>query len=153
PLSDDASQSGMRPTPIILASCLATAMLSCAYGPPPRSPFSAPVLTPDATGIVFAAHRGDRCLLYEADITTGAAHLLTGDKDGCEFSPTFSPDGRQLAYMRRSDRGSYAALMLANADGKSGRVLVPDDADNLKPAFVPHSNRLVFLQSGSFGHA
>jgi Tol biopolymer transport system component len=95
---------------------------------------------------------GERCMLYEADIATGVAHPLTGGKDGCEFSPVFSPDGRQLAYMRIREHESHAALLVANADGTNGRVLVPGDADNLAPAFVPRSSHLVLLRSAFFGH-
>ena len=54
--------------------------------------------------------------------------------------------------MRSPQNGYRAALMVANADGSGERTLVPEDEDNLQPAFVAHSKQILFLRSGAFEH-
>jgi Tol biopolymer transport system component len=96
--------------------------------------------------------RGSTCFLYRADIATGVAHRLTHATAACEYFPAFSPDGQHLTFTSAPRRGAHGAVMLANADGTAARPVVPDDADNLAPTFVPHTNQIAFVRSGAFEH-
>jgi Tol biopolymer transport system component len=127
-------------------------LVACRSSHPAQPPISVAVFTPDSAAIVLSLARGEACFLYKADLTTGVMTRVTQAAAGCEFDPTFSADGKRLAYMHSSKIGVRAELVLANADGSGGKVLVPADDDNLQPAFVPDSDKIVFLRSGAFEH-
>jgi Tol biopolymer transport system component len=63
---------------------------------------------------------------------------FSGDPSALYSSPTYSPDGRQLAF----DRGS--SLAIENADGSDLDVLPAQTTDDDEPAFSPRGDRLVF---------
>jgi Tol biopolymer transport system component len=131
----------------------ALTFLACRATQPTQPWLSPAVFAPDGTAIVLSiAGEEGTCFLYKADIATGAMHRLTQATDGCEFDPAFSQDGKQVAFMRASRSGAYAALIVANADGTGPHILVSSEADNLKPVFVPQANRIVFLRSSAFEH-
>lgn len=101
---------------------------------------------------MFSVAKGETCFLFEADITTGVVHRMTDAASGCESDPAFSPDGRQLAFMRAPQPGARAALIIANPNGRDERTLVSGEEDNLEPIFIPESNRILFLRSAAFEH-
>ena len=128
------------------------AFLACRATQPTQPSLSPAIFTPDGSAIVLSVARAGHCFLYRADIASGAMQRLTQAVEGCEFDPTFSQDGGQLAFMNASHAGAHAALVIAKADGTAPHILVSSEADNLKPAFVPGLNRIVFLRSGAFEH-
>ena len=123
---------------------------NCGFLQRAQSPLSRAVFAPDGAAIVFSVAKGKTCFLYKTDVASGATRRLTQAASGCESDPVFSPDGRQLAFMRAPERGMRAALTLAKPDGTSPRTLVSGDEDNLQPVFVPNSNQVLFLRSGAF---
>jgi hypothetical protein len=59
--------------------------------------------------------------IWTIDLSTSARTRLTFDP-GIDFSPIWSPDGRRVAFCRRS--GSQTRLLLKNADGSGNEELV-----------------------------
>jgi len=59
---------------------------------------------------------------------------LAGGPDTCAVQPTFSPDGRLLAYL--SDEGGWSQLWLHDLDSGERRCLCEDEADIGVPAWV-----------------
>jgi len=105
------------------------------------------VFTPDGSAIVFPANWGLRCYLFRVDIATGATRRVTSAQGGCELSPTFSPDGQHLAFLRRTtihDEHSY--VIGANADGTDERILVTDQSYNSLPQFASPLNEVLYLR-------
>ncbi len=136
----------------LLFCLLSFVLLACRSSHPYQPPLSPAIFTPNGSAIVFSVAADDNCFLYQADIASGAVRRVTKATSGCESDPAFSPDGRQLAFMRAPRSGQHAALVIGKPDGTDSRILVPDTDDNLMPAFVPHSNQILFLRSGAFEH-
>jgi Tol biopolymer transport system component len=137
---------------LLLAVILACSLIACRSTHPVEPPLSPAVFTPDGRSIVFSLSHGATCFLYKTEIATGTKRRLTQAAAGCEFDPTFSQDGKRLAFMRAPENGARAALIVANADGTGERIVVPADEDNLNPVFVADSGQVLFLRSAAFEH-
>lgn len=84
------------------------------------------------------------------DLASGQRATLVADA----FSPAFSPDGAQLAYVASDPRTFETSLWLANADGSARRQLVGTAggfADFLAPRFSPDGAQIVFSVAGGPG--
>lgn len=73
---------------------------------------------------------------------SGKQRRLTATAGVEETSPAFSPDGRLIAYVRRS--GEDADIWLMKSDGSEKREVVDSGADDLQPSFFPGGQSLVF---------
>jgi Tol biopolymer transport system component len=71
---------------------------------------------------------------------------LTTSKDA-ESSPTFSPDGRTVAYVAR--RGTESKIELMDADGKNSRRLTKTAGEEFEPCFSPDGAAIAFDSSKS----
>lgn len=142
----------MHDSRFLLFCLLPFALLACRSSRPYQPPLSPAIFTPGGSAIIFSVAREGTCFLYEADIASGAVRRVTKATSGCESDPAFSPDGQQLAFMRASQSGEHAALVIGKPDGTGIRTLVPNTEDNLTPVFVPHSKLILFLRSGAFEH-
>jgi TolB protein len=59
-------------------------------------------------------------------------------------APSWSADGRHLAFARRTDRGDWD-LFVAKADGSDERELVDEGSDEVGPAWSPDGAQLVYV--------
>ncbi len=108
---------------------------------------SDPALSTDGT-LAFVRGRGPvaRIHLRSAD---GTERRLTKSSAGMELWPVFSPDGKELAYVRVTERG--AELRVASADGDSSRTLVTRRSIE-HPVWAPDGSRIAFgSRSGPAG--
>ncbi|MEO1245376.1 MAG: S9 family peptidase [Pseudomonadota bacterium] len=91
--------------------------------------------SPDGKSLVLAANRIDEPLadpleseLWSIDLASGQMTRLT-DRDGPDFAPQFSPDGRSLVYLGYDDQGmGYHNVHVYRLDLASGetRNLTPE---------------------------
>src|SRR5438093_272252 len=101
----------------------------------------APAATPLAAGasgrLAFSAE-GD---VYAVDADgTGLTRLTTDPAD--DFDPTWSPDGRQIAF--RTTRDGNDEIYVMDADGSHQRNLTNDPADDWSPAWSPDGTRIAY---------
>ncbi|MDX6270253.1 MAG: hypothetical protein QOD28_1476 [Acidobacteriota bacterium] len=69
-----------------------------------------------------------------------------------EYSPNFSPDGRQLTYVTWSD-AEKGAVWIANADGREARKITDKPDQYANPAFSPDGRKIAYLKGrGNVNH-
>ncbi len=112
-------------------------------------------VSPDGQTVVFDV-LGD---LYTMPITGGAATRIVGGLS-FESQPTFSPDGKTVAFL--SDRSGVENLWIADADGSNPRAVTRDRKTDdrpqimVSPAWTPDGQYLIVSKSrppepGTFG--
>jgi Tol biopolymer transport system component len=72
----------------------------------------------------------------------GRERRLTAGAAAAETAPSFSPDGRMIAYVRRVE--GDADIWLMRSDGSEKRPLVEGPSDELQPAFYPSGKSIAF---------
>jgi len=112
-------------------------------------------VSPDGRSILFDV-LGD---LYTVPIDGGAAARIMGGLS-FESQPTYSPDGKMIAFL--SDRSGVENLWVANADGSNPRAISKDQKTNdrpqimVSPAWTPDGQFIIVSKSrppepGTFG--
>ncbi|MEM7779324.1 MAG: S9 family peptidase [Pseudomonadota bacterium] len=91
--------------------------------------------SPDGSTIYFSANRNDdwqtdplEAEIWALDVASGDLSVLT-DRDGPDFAPQISPDGRTIAYLGFDDEGrayENTELYLMDADGSNSRLVTGD---------------------------
>ena len=101
-----------------------------------------PVIGPIGTTIVFISDgEAEEFELYLLDIEANAVGRLTNYEDR-DSSPTWSPDGSQIAFRRRVDGNSEIFVM--NADGTNVRQLTDHPAFDGDPHWSPDGSEIIF---------
>jgi Tol biopolymer transport system component len=110
-------------------------------------------VSPDAKLIVVDVRKGSTSFIYRIAVDTGIATRLTNAKAGEEDSPTFSPDGKRVAYTYWPGDGARPRIVIVNADGSNLRQWSPSGVADLSPVFSPDNKTLVFSRSEFYGSA
>jgi Tol biopolymer transport system component len=82
--------------------------------------------------------------IYIADLVTGRAHRLT-DVDEQEYWPTYSPDGRWIAYVAWSD-ANQGTVVVRSLLGDTIRRLTKVPGTYASPAWSPDGQHVAFAQ-------
>jgi len=112
--------------------------------------------SPDGRQIVFdrtydcAASLGSCSALWVVDADgRGEKRLTSANAQGVisALAPTWSPDGRKIAYVLWDDRSGASDVWVMDADGSAQRrVTRVGDAE--EPAWAPDSEKIAFSQDG-----
>ena len=107
----------------------------------PQERLDTPAISPDGQTVAFTALDGDdHWHIFVAPAEGGTPALLTpGPND--DRSPTFSSDGRTIAFV--SDRGQSPDIFVMNADGTGQKMLTNNKWKDLRPALGP-GGKIVF---------
>ncbi len=101
---------------------------------------------PGANGSIAFSRTAGAGLNSRSDIwiatPSGAQRRLTATPAIDETAPTFSPDGRTIAYVRRQN--GNADVWLMRSDGHGKRPLVQGEDDDLQPSFLPSGRSLAY---------
>ncbi|MGH7577242.1 MAG: peptidase S9, partial [Longimicrobiales bacterium] len=108
--------------------------------------------SPDGRTIAFSGMAGGKSNLYLLDLPSGDIRQLMDDRYAA-LMPTWSPDGRMLAYVTDRagtdfDRLIYGEMGLALYDLASGRIDeldIFDGAKHINPQFSPDGRDLYFV--------
>jgi Tol biopolymer transport system component len=110
--------------------------------------------SPSGTQTVFSVPSGKSCFLLRVDTSTGKTTRVTNRKKGCEFDPSFSRDGKKIAYALADVHGAAGWLRVVDADGTNDHPLIAngDNEDDDHPVWALGDQKIFFLRSRFFGH-
>lgn len=104
-------------------------------------------LSPDGNKIVFSTWR-TKTNITKVSLAGKAgeqkAQLLAMDPGRNQVGPSYSPDGKYLAYFSNLKGAEKESIWISNTDGSNPVLLVRDDRVNVFPRFAPDSQRLFF---------
>jgi eukaryotic-like serine/threonine-protein kinase len=112
--------------------------------PPHDGFYSRLAFSPDNAYVMFIRYEVDVGSLYRVPVIGGTPQKLVTDVD---TGPTFSPDGREIAYVRFSRNETTATLLAANIDGSAERVVSVRKSEGAigQPAWSPDGNLIVWM--------
>jgi Tol biopolymer transport system component len=109
----------------------------------------APVFSPDGRRIAFemsdtGSHRVPTSI-YVVNADGGGLAQLSSSGLEQDFTPSWSPDGSQIAFTSsRAHAGVYFSVYAMNADGSGLHIVATDTVDDLSPSWSPSSNEILF---------
>jgi Tol biopolymer transport system component len=135
----------------VVGVLLLLAVPSTSYSRGPSRQIGSVAISPDGKSIAldFGTVRGP--FIYVVPVDTGIARRLTNAKDGAEFEPSFSADGKRIAFADRPIGDARSRIAVVNVDGSDLRQWPPSGADDFSPKFSPDGKTIVFGQSRYFG--
>lgn len=101
-----------------------------------------PVISPDGNTLVFNAFGH----LYYKSLPDGSSQRMTNDDD-FEFAPTFSPDGRQLAFTTWNDAAGGKLRTISMRRGRPGSTatIFSSPTQLVNPAYSADGKRLLVV--------
>jgi hypothetical protein len=76
------------------------------------------------------------------------AHRLTSMYPGQAWGPTWSPDGRRVAFVAEPGGATKTGIWVVNIDG-SGTSRITDKTNDNEPAWSPDGRHIAFVRGGS----
>jgi TolB protein len=99
-----------------------------------------PFLLPDGK-IAFASDRDGDFDVYTLNADGSALTNLTDNYSGWDIAPTWSPDGKQIAFLRlidpKAEMFSDTQIYVMNADGTDQRPITTEPGDYRSPEWSP----------------
>ena len=108
--------------------------------------FISPVFSPDGTSIIYGHGVDEGVDIFIAPVAGGGGHRLSVGRGSDNVSPTFSPDGRRIAFM--SARAGHPEIYTMDADGTNVELLTPPEFDErshrASPDWSPDGRSVAF---------
>jgi Tol biopolymer transport system component len=108
-------------------------------------------VSPDGKLLALTAAKESTSFIYIVPVDTGVATRLTDAKDGEETSPTFSPDGKRIAYSYDPGGHWRSRIVIVNVDGSDPRQWSPSNVADLSPVLSPDNATIVFSRADFYG--
>ena len=108
-------------------------------------------ISPDGKVIAVGFGNEINSFIYMVPVDTGKATRLTDAKTGSETDPSFSCDGKRIAYSYSPGNGSHFVIAMVNVDGSDFDQWPPSKANDFSPVLSPDNETLVFERSGFYG--
>lgn len=102
----------------------------------------APILATNEGQVAFESDRDGNWEIYTLDLRTGIAYNLTR-APAADHSPSWSPDGRQLAF--HSNRSSDTDIYVMSSSGRDV-LRITDSGRDWRPRWSPNGKRILFIR-------
>ncbi|MHB8629646.1 MAG: TolB family protein, partial [Aggregatilineales bacterium] len=111
-----------------------------------------PYWSPNSKQLVFESNRSGTSQLYTYDLATKKTTQITTD-NADHFNPTFSPDGKHLAYRTYTpDNPNVSVLTIADANGKNAKAISDVKGTATNQSWAPGAaSDLIAYQSDMHG--
>jgi Tol biopolymer transport system component len=107
--------------------------------------------SPDSKVILVMYQKRDTSFIYTVSVDTGEAIRLTNAKTGWESSPSFSPDGKRIAYAYYPDNAARSRIVIVSADASDAHEWSPSGVADFSPVLSPDNKTVVFSRAGFYG--
>ncbi|MDQ2666854.1 MAG: hypothetical protein M3Z05_12680 [Gemmatimonadota bacterium] len=108
--------------------------------------FISPVFSRDGASVVYGHGVDDGIDIFIAPTSGGGGHRLSVGRGSDNVSPTFSPDGRRIAFM--SARAGHPEIYTMDADGTNVELLTPPEfgerSHRASPDWSPDGRSVAF---------
>lgn len=141
-----------------MAAVAGLALAPTAHGAPRLASASAliPVTVNEGTSLAFALSPDKKTIVFDLQGTlfvmpaTGGAARAISDPLYDARQPTWSPDGKRIAFQSNYD--GLFRIWTINADGSNPQPLTSDDFEGREPSWAPTGERIAFTseRSGKF---
>ena len=82
---------------------------------------------------------------------TGNATRLSKAEKGWESTPSFSPDGKRIAYSYKPSNGARSRIVIGNVDGSDVYQWSPSGVSDFWPILSPDDKTIIFSRSEFYG--
>lgn len=107
---------------------------------------------PDGDYVAAVYSHAGSTFIYKVAIATGAATRLSRADQGFEGLPSFSPDGRLIAYSYSPGREVRSHIVIANIDGSEPHSWPTSSSSDLRPVFLGDNEHILFARAGYYGN-
>jgi len=107
-----------------------------------------PAWSADGNAIAFTSYRNYTAglyLLYPYEQNAGKPRIVPVSIKGTSNSPSFSPNGKWLAFCSSMDGGANAEIYVSTSDGRNIRRLTYNEAIDTAPCWSPNSREIAFI--------
>jgi Tol biopolymer transport system component len=88
--------------------------------------------------------------IYTINPGRGGKTQITHSYNATEFSPSYSPNGKKIAYMAPEGRdGSGSEIYTINAGGGGKIQLTHNNTEDYEPSYSPDGKKIVYVSGGS----
>jgi Tol biopolymer transport system component len=126
-------------------------LVDTSYGRSSRWQITSVAVSPDGRLIALVAQKDRTSFIYIVPIDTGIATRVTDAKDGEENSPTFSADGKRIAYSYEPGDRRRSRIVIVNVDGSDMHQWSPSSVTDLSPVLSPDNETIVFSRADFYG--
>lgn len=109
-----------------------------------------PVYCPEVRRVAFVAVEADRRTIHSVDMEGGDERRITDPGWGEAYQPSWSPDGRYLAFV--SDRDGDDAVYVTDIQRNTTRLVTPGFGRCMQPVWHPSGKYLVFVSDRDTGY-
>ncbi len=106
----------------------------------------APAYSADGTRLAFSSRQNGYWDLFLLDLTSGETRRLT-DTGDADRSPTWSPDGKWLAFETYTLGHAQIAVLSVDDSSAAPMFLTDDGNENHSPAWSPQGRRIAFVST------